>query len=279
MKKKVPVVFWLVLALMTAAVYPFLEPFWLKCTRVEISLPDEYQALDGTKIMQIADLHLRTGLGFNEAKVIAWARRNRPDLIAITGDFIETPGVRDAFFNFLSFLPKVPKFAVLGNWERWVRIDPRQWKRLMLERDTELLTNESTRVHVRLGGIVVAGVDDAYTHRADIGKTLRGCPEGYRILLTHSPEIFDEPGITGFNLVLAAHCHNGQIRLPWYGPLWLPHGCEKYVYGLFRKNGTWLYVTSGVGTSLLPMRFLARPEVVMLVLKAERKKETIIKKD
>jgi len=89
----------------------------------------------------------------------------------------------------------------------------------------------------------------------------------FAILLSHSPEIFFKADLARFDLVLAGHTHGGQVRLPWFGALWLPEGSEEYESGWFRGRTARMFVTRGVGTNILPIRFLARPEIALITLR------------
>jgi predicted MPP superfamily phosphohydrolase len=199
--------------------------------------------------------------------VIQWAEEIEPDVIVLTGDLVETRGGKETALAFVERLPKTKMFSVMGNWDYWTGIDPADWKRKLGEQGATLLVNECVGLSVKGEKLAVAGIDDPWAGNADLDGALEKCPPGYRILLSHEPAIFEEPQASQFPLILAGHCHGGQVQLPFLGPIWLPRGCPRpYSYGLFEKNGTQMYVTSGVGTSILPIRFFSRPEVVLLRL-------------
>lgn len=83
--------------------------------------------------------------------------------------------------------------------------------------------------------------------------------------LFHSPASFDS--VAGsWPLALAGHTHGGQIRLPFVKPLWLPEGSGSYVAGWYEGKGSKLYVSRGVGTAMLPLRFLCRPELALITI-------------
>jgi predicted MPP superfamily phosphohydrolase len=260
-----------ILAVFLAAAYAFwLEPYWLKVSRINIDLPPHVRPARDVKILHLSDFH---PLGkVYERKILQWAHEENPDLIVLTGDFVEEAGMMDHVLDFVSRLPNVKTYAVLGNWEHWAKIDVKEYRQKLKDRSITLLVNEGETVTLAGQDFVISGVDDPGTWYDDIQKTLKRSPAGYRILLSHSPWIMKKPEISQFSLVLAGHCHGGQVRLPFYGPVWLPRGCARdNYYGLYHYPATTLYVTAGLGTSILPIRFLSRPEMAVILLSPVRK--------
>ena len=269
-KRFIPAFFLLGVLAVVAYAYG-VEPYWLKISRVNIELPENVQPSRDVKILHLSDFHPEGRV--DERKILQWAHEENPDLIVLTGDFVESPAMVGRVLNFVSKLPAVKTYAVLGNWEHWSKIDLKDYARRLKERSVTLLVNEAETVELAGQKFVVAGVDDPGTWHDDIRTTLKRSPTGYRILLAHSPWIMKSPEAQKFSLILAGHCHGGQVRLPFYGPLWLPRGCSREVYyGLFRYDRTILYVTSGLGTSILPFRFLSRPEMAVILLSPARRK-------
>lgn len=262
----------LLLGILATVGYAFwIEPYWLKLSHIAIELPAGIRPTRDVKILHLSDLHPQGKV--YERKIIQWAHEENPDLIVLTGDFVEAPEMVDHVLDFVAKLPNVKTYAVLGNWEHWAKINLKDYKRRLEERSVRLLINDAETVTVAGQSFVIAGVDDSGTWYDDLPKTLKKSPPGYRILLSHSPGIMKKPGAQEFSLVLAGHCHGGQVRMPFYGPIWLPRGCSKEVYyGLYQYEKTMLYVTAGVGTSIFPMRFLSRPEVAVIVLTPQPKR-------
>lgn len=265
-RKRFLIPFFLLLALLGTAAYAFwVEPYWVKISRINIELPASIKPSRDIKILHLSDFHPEGKV--DERKILQWAHEENPDLIVLTGDFVESPAMVERVLNFVSRLPSVKTYAVLGNWEHWSKIDLKDYRSRLAERSVTLLVNDAEKVKLAGQDFVIAGVDDPGTWYDDIQKTLKRTPPGYRILLSHSPWIMRRPEIREFSLVLAGHCHGGQVRLPFYGPLWLPRGCYRdNYYGLFQYDKTWLYVTAGLGTSIFPVRFLSRPEIAVILL-------------
>lgn len=99
---------------------------------------------------------------------------------------------------------------------------------------------------------------------ANIGAAQQGAPDGaLRIVLFHSPAYFDSAS-EKIDLAFAGHTHGGQIRLPWIGALWTPPGSGRFVQGWYSAGSARMLVSRGVGTSILPVRFLCAPEVARI---------------
>jgi uncharacterized protein len=256
-----------------AGLYAWLaEPCWIEVTRHRVRAP-----LDAPlTIAHLSDLHT-SGLGRPERALLAVLERERPDAIVITGDtvvngdlFFPVRGMRDdpAYGLAAPLLDRLRAplgvWAVRGNWEN-VRRTPDE--RGFYERHgIRLLVNEAAELRA---GVWLAGFDDIQ-NAPDLAGTVRQVPPGvFAVALFHSPAYFDR--LDGrFPLALAGHTHGGQVRPPFVPPFWLPAGSGKYVAGWYASGGSRLYVSRGVGTSTLPIRFRCRPEVALVTLESGR---------
>jgi hypothetical protein len=115
-------------------------------------------------------------------------------------------------------------------------------------------------------GVWLIGFDDLFGGSPDANRAFAGVPESaYKIALFHSPAYFE--AIVGrCDLALAGHTHGGQVCLPFIGPLWLPPFSGKLVSGWFEQRGTQMYVSRGVGTSIIDARFFCRPEIAIITI-------------
>ncbi len=233
----------------------FVEPNWVEVTHpvvhARISKP--------LTIAHLTDLHLRS-MGRREHTVLAVLARARPDAIVITGDTVDD-GEGVAAQAFLSKLSApLGVFAVRGNWEHWRPIlpDPEAPFR---GSHIQLLQNEA---HQLRDTVWIVGFDDATAGEPNAAAALRQVPQAaYIVAAMHSPAFIDD--VRGdIDLALAGHTHGGQVALPWFGPLWLPQGSGEFVAGLYRRGRAQMYVSRGVGTSVLPVRFWCRPEVALI---------------
>ncbi len=250
-----------------------IEPNWIEVTRHEVwfkTLPEEF---NGLVMAHVSDLHMR-GYGARERRALELLAQAKPDVIAVTGDFTLEGSDPAALRQFLEDLSKQkPAFgiwAVLGNHDHWhpPAANDGAVRKFFSDTGVALLVNEWGRIGKGLDTLTLVGVDDPFTGVDNLGVALRGTQRTpFAILLAHSPEIFMKADLTKFDLVLTGHTHGGQVRLPGLGALWLPAGSEGYDSGWFYGQYAQMYVTRGVGTSILPIRFLCRPEIALITLK------------
>ena len=244
-------------------------------------LPD---AFEGFRIVHISDLH-NTEFGQDNEKLLKMVAVAKPDLIAITGDVIDSRRTdMDIAFRFVQEAAKIaPCYYVTGNHES--RLD--DYDRLkdgLQERGVVILEDGSVNME-RDGAVIrVLGVDDpafvpVYSPEeisALMDVKLRNIQpdnEIFTILLSHRPELFDVYVQHGLNLVLTGHAHGGQVRMPWIGGLYMPgQGLfPEYDAGMFAENGTTMIISRGLGNSAFPLRVNNRPEVVVIELHSTTK--------
>jgi predicted MPP superfamily phosphohydrolase len=136
-----------------------------------------------------------------------------------------------------------------------------------------MLVNEAVEVRHGPGHLWVIGLDDPHYYGCDdLPGALHDVPaSAFKILLVHSPEIYREAAARGIDLYLCGHTHGGQIRLPLLGPLWLNARAPRRVKrGRWTQGGMQGFTSAGVGTSLLPVRFLCAPEIGLIELRCPR---------
>jgi uncharacterized protein len=251
------------LAVVAGLYAALVEPYWIEVTHHQVAA----SVRSPVRIAAVADLHTR-GYGWRERRLVALLERERPDLIVLVGDVLADngplTGASDAAGVAAEVLAKLDAplgiWAVLGNWENWrPEVDKRA---LFGGAGVRLLVNRAEPVRPDLW---LVGVDDAMSGAPMPGVALGAVPEGvFAVGVFHSPEGFDS--VAGrLPLALAGHTHGGQVRVPGL-PVWLPGGSGSYDRGWFEKQGSRLYVSRGVGTTILPIRLLCRPELVILDL-------------
>jgi len=240
-------------------------------------LPDSF---DGYRIAHVSDLH-NTEIGKGNAKLLAMLREAEPDIIAITGDLIDSRNTDIAVA--LSFAKKAmqiaPCYYVTGNHE--ARVSEYDELKTGLE-TVGVFVLDDERMELALSGesITLLGVDDPSFHTdylfgdaATVVSSklaeLAAQEDGFTLLLSHRPELFDAYVDSGMNLVLSGHAHGGQFRLPFVGGLVAPNQglFPKYDTGLYTEGDTNMVVSRGIGNSILPFRFNNRPEVILIELK------------
>ena len=268
----------LVLLLVVAAaagaclVYGWIEAGWLRTRVVEVAIAGLPAALDGLRIGHLSDFHLGAPLSRgNRASEHAagWIASRRPDLVCVTGDLVSHPRGE---VRLRSLLERVEEpFVVLGNHDIAVTRDP--FSRAVELRDLEratLLRDEAVTVTVRGESLSIVGVDPAtYRRRTARPDQLVDPDASFRLLLCHYPGIVERMPPGAFDLILAGHLHAGQICLPLPGRrITLAHPRARYVAGLYETPAGTMHVSPGTGTTFVPFRFFARPEVTELVLRS-----------
>jgi predicted MPP superfamily phosphohydrolase len=203
------------------------------------------------------------------ARIVSRANALRPDIVLLAGDFIsdKRSGTRDysypvALAPLRGLTARLGAFAVLGNHDHWRNAG--EARAALRSAGVRVLDNEAAVA----GPLVIGGLDDAFTDHSDLPLTLaRMAPlPGARLVLSHDPDPFAElpPDI---GLMLAGHTHCGQIVLPLIGPL-SPRGefGGRYACGIVREGGKTLIVSAGLGTSIVPLRLGAPPDLWLVEL-------------
>lgn len=241
-----------ILVTLASCYYSFIyEPNNLEINHYKRSYLNQSQKI---KIAHITDLHTK-GLGSVEKKVIESLSKENPDYIFITGDIATPGGTIEGYRAVLSqFKAAKGVYFVLGNWEYWEPIE--KLNEILKDLNITLLKNELIAVDT---GLNLIGFDDI-EGSPDKNLIDQANPDILNIALFHSPEFF-ELEMKDIQLSLAGHSHGGQVKLPFYGPIWTPRGTGKYVEGWYKKGSNELYVSRGIGTSILPIRFNCRPEL------------------
>jgi predicted MPP superfamily phosphohydrolase len=158
--------------------------------------------------------------------------------------------------------------VVRGNWENWLRRTSEAEAQYYRRCGVSFLLNQSAEVRA---GVWLVGLDDPTFGRVDLEGAMKAVPgDAYRIALFHSPAFF-AVSAGRYELALAGHSHGGQVRLPFLDPLWLPSGIGRFVEGWFEKDGSRMYVSRGIGMTILPIRFFCRPELAIITLQPQGK--------
>lgn len=249
------------------------------------ALPDVF---DGYRIAHVSDLH-NAEMGDGNEKLLAMLREAEPDIIAITGDMIDSRNTNIAVA--LAFAEKAmqiaPCYYVTGNHE--ARVSEYDDLKAGLEAyGVVVLENERMQIETSGEFITILGVDDpsfdtdylfgdAATVVSSKFAELAAEEDGFTVLLSHRPELFDTYVDSGMNLVLSGHAHGGQFRLPFVGGLVAPNQglFPKYDSGLFTEGSTNMIVSRGIGNSILPFRFNNRPEVILIELEGSNEKNNL----
>jgi len=212
----------------------------------------------------VADLHVVTP-GPREDGLLALLERERPDAIALNGDFGLLGGAPDAAAPVLARMRAAHgAWATLGNWDYGHPVP--DWGAMLAAHGVTLLRNAAVEL---APGLWLAGLDSALVGMPDLDAALAGVPPGaFVVTMIHCPVLFEDvaPRVP---LVLAGHTHGGQIVLPGVGPLFMPRGCGRYRAGWYERAGSRMYVSRGIGCSSLPVRFRCPPELALFTFAPE----------
>jgi uncharacterized protein len=267
----------LLLACAAALVWGFLvEPSRLVIRRQELELPRWPRALSGLRVALLSDLHVGAPFWGPERleQLVQQTNAERAELVLLAGDYLvgtELGGTHvppEVIAKGLRALhAPLGVFAVLGNHD-W---DDGRMRQAFLDEGVHVLEDEHVRLQRNDETFFVVGLADQITRRSNPRAALEPVPAGApTLLLVHEPDIFESFGRLGLapSLTLAGHTHGGQVWLPLLGRRVVPSEFgERYAYGHVVEEGRHLFVTSGVGTSVMPVRFLVPPEIVVLTLR------------
>lgn len=237
----------------------FIEPYIL--TVKKISIKDEQ--LKGLKIVFATDFHYKPYEKFRLKRDVKKINEQNADIIILGGDFVNghvkgcTLKISEIANELGKLKSKYGTFAVLGNHDVWQ--DAALAYESLSKNKITVLKNDN----VKINNFYIAGLEDLQTQTPNIEKALKNIKSPI-ILISHSPDvIYDVPG--NVNLTLSGHLHGGQINLPFIGAIIVPsqYG-TKFAYGLYNVENKKLFVSRGIGTSVLPIRFLCPPEIVVI---------------
>lgn len=242
------------------------------------------ESFEGYRIAHVSDVH-NEEFGENNEKLLEIIRSAKPDMIAITGDMIDSSRTDiQVAIDFANEVVKIaPTYYITGNHEQRIS----EYAKLeagLRAAGVVVLRNEKIQLESAGEYITLIGVDDpsfetdylfgdsASVLNKHLGE-LASEEDSYRILLSHRPELFEVYVENDMNLVLSGHAHGGQVRLPFVGGLAAPNQglFPKYDSGLYTEDDTNMIVSRGIGNSLIPMRFNNRPEVILIELEKEGK--------
>jgi len=261
----------LALNLSQAARSAFIEPFKLTVEHHPIYLRRLPKSFEGFRIVHLSDIHHSPFTSREQIeRAVAAANLLQPDLVALTGDYISHE--RRFATPCAEILGRLRAhhgvFAVLGNHDHWT--DAALITDLFRAEGINVLVNQGFRFEHKNAAFWLAGVDDTMVGLEDISLALAGSSEDeMKLLLAHNPIILRRAARAGVDLVLSGHTQGGQVALrSERGAKGRPR--RRMLQGLGRQGDTQIYVTRGVGTVILPVRYGCPPEVSLLELRCPR---------
>jgi predicted MPP superfamily phosphohydrolase len=254
------------------------EPTWLEVNRIDLPVRDLTAPFHGLRIAHLTDFHCGPQIptGYLE-NALERTLSEKPDLIALTGDFVHKgyQHVKSAARLFRNLRAPLGVFAVLGNHDFSVRnaMGIRRHRGLhqaitdALETEgISVLRNRAVRLERPEGGLVVAGIDDLWSRESDPHAALADqCQATPRVVLAHNPQSIDLLEAHRADVMLSGHTHGGQVNWPGLGRVLLGRKAKRWAAGLYHHNQAHLYVNKGVGFGWR-FRFGVRPEVAVFTL-------------
>jgi predicted MPP superfamily phosphohydrolase len=252
------------------ACYGFAESADLRIDRQSIPLPNLPAAFRGLRVAFLTDIHL--GPYVSEGYVAAAVRTTvalDPDLILLGGDYSHREAKYiDPCFDLLANLSApLGVYGVLGNHDYWHGID--ETRAGMRRAKVEELTNRGVWLTRGSSRMRLCGVDDLWQGRPDVAAAVgpEVTAKDACLLLSHNPDVAETLTDRRVGLVLSGHTHGGQVVVPGYGaPLTQSRYGRKYAHGLVEAPATTVYVSAGVGMTVLPVRAFCRPEITVITL-------------
>lgn len=239
----------------------------------EYKVESEYikEEYNGLKIVHISDIHYGTTIKKKHLdKIINEINKLKPDLVFFLGDLIDyklnSKQHKEIVDSFSKLEAKLGKYAVSGNHDYYYK----KWNELIDEMGFYNLNDTYVEIYNNShDSIFIAGISDNLHTTKNIEDKSEAIFEYlnnseatsniYNILLIHEPDYIEKIDYNKFNLILSGHSHNGQVRLPLIGPLYTPPGSKKYIEEYYLLNKTELYISNGLGTTLLPIRLFNNP--------------------
>jgi len=255
----------------------FIEPNRLVVNHDAITIDSWPKELSGLRIAMIGDVHTDTHY-INEAKlqkIVDLTNAQNPDVIVLLGDYMQggrnnpnhvEPEVTARYLKNL----KAPLgvYAILGNHDWWYNGE--KVRHALETEGIPVLDDEVKELNWRGESFWLAGLADLWTRPQHVTATIDKAPAGSTIIaLTHNPDVFPTVPQT-VPLLLAAHTHGGQVNIPFVGTPIVPSRFgSKYTAGHIFENGHHMYVTTGIGTSIMRVRFRVPPEIVILTVNSK----------
>ncbi len=254
-------------SLSQVARYALNEANTLAIEQIEIRLKRLPKNLEGFRLVHLSDIHHSPFTDIEHiSRAVKVANSLKPDMFVLTGDYVSHESAYIA--PMAEVLGKLESefgtFACLGNHDHWT--DAEMVTNKLREAHINVLINEGVRFRAKDASFWLAGVDDYMVGKTDLRAALRGSfPDEMKMLLAHNPIIVRRAARVGVDLMLSGHTHGGQIKLRDDEKRILPR--RKLKNGLYRRKDTQIYITRGIGTVVLPVRYGCPPEISLLELR------------
>ncbi len=246
--------------------YALNEANSLSLEKVEIKLKRLPKKLDGFRIIHLSDIHHSPFTDLEHiSRAVKIANRLKPDMFVLTGDYIshESEYIAPVAKVLGELEAEFGTHACLGNHDHWTNAEivTESFRREKIK----VLINEGFRLNTGEASFWLSGVDDYMVGKTDVPASMRGSfPDEMKILLAHNPVIIRQAARFGVDLMLSGHTHGGQVKVREAKKSLFQK--RKLSSGLHRRKDTQIYITRGIGTVVLPVRYQCPPEISLLEL-------------
>lgn len=260
----------LILSILVFLIYCFFESRWIKITEIEINSADVPDSFNGTQIVFISDIHLGPYLSSRRLSgIVNRINEIKPEMIILGGDYVHyrSKYIEPVFKELGKLRANLGVYAGLGNHDHYAGAD--LTRKAMVKYGYNIIDNQSFWVKKGADSIKIGGVGDLQEDIQVPENTLKGLKNSdFAILVSHQPDYIENLNADLIDLTLSGHTHGGQITFfGWWAPILPSNFGQKYRYGLVGSGKMKSYISSGVGTVLVPFRFFCRPEIVVIRLR------------
>jgi uncharacterized protein len=248
------------------AKYALDEASSLSIEKIDIKLPRLPKKLEGFRLVHLSDIHHSPFTNLEHiSRAVKVANRLKPDMFVLTGDYVshESEYIEPVAEVLGKLGSEFGTFACLGNHDHWT--DAELVTNSFRRANINVLINEGFRFTARDSSLWLCGVDDYMVGKTDLKSALHGSfADEMKLLLAHNPVIFRQAARFDVDLVLSGHTHGGQVKLRDEDKRILPP--RKLQNGLHRRRDSQIYITRGIGTVVLPIRYQCPPEISLIEL-------------
>ena len=275
-KSRIPKLIALFISLLLFCIWQNNDIVITKITYNSLNIPGEF---NGYKMIHVSDLHNKM-FGENQRKLIKKIEQTSPDIILVTGDIIDRRKYNlDAAMMFIDKAINIaPMYYVSGNHEAWSG-EYDIIKHRLINSGVQILDDYKTKITKDGADIELIGLSDPdfltnnYIEGTDSTRlenqlSRLSTDPGFKILLSHRPELFNIYANENIDLIFSGHAHGGQFRIPGIGGLVAPDQglFPKYTSGVYKQGQSSLIVSRGLGNSIIPVRVFNRPELIAVTL-------------
>lgn len=238
----------------------------LEIEEVTIYLKRLPKSLDGFRLVHLSDIHHSPFTDLEHIEnAVKISNELEPDMFVLTGDYVshESEYIEPMAEMLGKLESEFGSYACLGNHDHWT--DSESVTNALREANIKVLINDGMRLEARDSSFWLCGVDDYMVGQTDLRSALRGSfPDEMKMLLAHNPIILKRAARVGVDVMFSGHTHGGQVKFRDDEKRLFPK--RKLTNGLHRRKDTQIYITRGIGTVVLPVRYQCPPEISLIKL-------------